>query len=247
VADVGCAVGSGSEIALSNSDVALLGSDLHGVPGAIGIARATSSVIFQNFGWAMGYNLSALPLAAAGLLDPLIAALATGVSSLVVVLNSLRLMRLGRGGIATIRPPAVLRGARGFVASILIPIALFGGGTALAQVFSPARGQPLLPTLPGITTVTLPDGVSTEVYLANSSAGVNAFHIIFSSPAGVTIGVPRVIASSARAGSMTLRIERVSFEHYSAVTELTPGTWHFRVQVPEAGRDRTFVIERVLS
>jgi copper-transporting P-type ATPase V len=246
-ADVGCAVGSGAEIALSNSDVALLGSDLHGVPAAIGIARATSSVIFQNFGWAMGYNLSALPLAAAGLLDPLIAALAMGVSSLVVVLNSLRLMRLGRGGLATIRPPVVLRGARGFVASILVPVALFGGGTVIAQVFSPARGQSLLPTLPGITTVALPHGVSAEVYLANSRAGVNAFHVIFSSPVGVKVGVPRVVASSARGGATTLRIEPVSFEHYSAVTQLTPGTWHFRVIVPDAGHDQRFAVERVLS
>ena len=110
-ADVGCAVGSGSEIALSNSDVALLGSDLGGVPSAIGIATATSAVIVQNFGWAMGYNLSAIPLAAAGLLDPLIAALTMGVSSLIVVLNSLRLLRLGRRGQDLIRPPA--RPARG--------------------------------------------------------------------------------------------------------------------------------------
>ncbi len=90
-ADVGCAVGSGSEAALANSDVALLGSDLEGVPAAVGIARSTSAVIVQNFGWAMGYNLSALPLAAVGLLDPLVAAVAMGLSSLIVVLNSLRL------------------------------------------------------------------------------------------------------------------------------------------------------------
>src|ERR1039457_6240008 len=96
-AAVGCAVGSGSEVALSNSDVALLGSDLHGVPAAIGIAGSTSAIIVQNFGWAMGYNVSALPLAAAGLLDPLVAALAMGLSSLIVVLNRLRLPRLGRG------------------------------------------------------------------------------------------------------------------------------------------------------
>jgi heavy metal translocating P-type ATPase len=145
-ADVGCAVGSGVDIALSNSDVALLGSDLHGVAGAIGIARATSSVILQNFGWAMGYNIAALPLAAAGLLDPLIAAITMGLSSLVVVLNSLRLMRVGRGGLATIRPPGPLRGVRGLVASVLVPVVLFAGATALAQLYSPSRGQSLAPT-----------------------------------------------------------------------------------------------------
>ena len=88
-ADVGCAIGSGSEAALANSDIALLGNDLQGVPAAIGVAGSTYSVILQNFGWAMGYNVSALPLAAFGLLDPLVAAVAMGLSSLLVVLNSL--------------------------------------------------------------------------------------------------------------------------------------------------------------
>ena len=98
-ADVGCAIGSGSEAAVANSGVALLGSDLQGVPAAIGVARSTYAVIVQNFGWAMGYNLAALPLAAFGLLDPLVAAVAMGLSSVIVVLNSLRLRKLGRGGL----------------------------------------------------------------------------------------------------------------------------------------------------
>jgi cation-transporting ATPase V len=72
-ADVGAAVGGGVEAALGASDVALLGTDLRGVPAAVRIARATVNVIRENFGWAMGYNVSALPLAALGLLDPLIA------------------------------------------------------------------------------------------------------------------------------------------------------------------------------
>ena len=97
-ADVGCAIGSGSEAALATSDVALLSNDLQGVPAAIGMARSTYAVIVQNFGWAMGYNVAALPLAATGLLDPLVAAVAMGLSSVLVVLNSLRLSRLGRSG-----------------------------------------------------------------------------------------------------------------------------------------------------
>ena len=111
-ADVGCAIGSGSEAALANSDVALLGNDLYGVPAAIGVAGSTYAVIVQNFGWAMGYNVSALPLAAFGLLDPLVAAVAMGLSSVIVVLNSLRLARLGRDGLAT-GPPRFMRGRRG--------------------------------------------------------------------------------------------------------------------------------------
>ncbi len=178
-ADVGCAVGSGSEVALANSDVALLGSDLRGVPAAVGIAGSTSAVIVQNFGWAMGYNVSALPLAATGLLDPLVAAVAMGLSSLVVVLNSLRLMRLGRDGIDKIRTPSVLRGMRGFVFSVAVPMVVFAAVIVAAQVVSPSRGQPLIPSLPSITGVSLPHGLSAEAYLGSSRAGVDQFHLFF--------------------------------------------------------------------
>ena len=159
-ADVGCAVGSGSEAALANSDVALLGSDLEGVPAAMGIASSTSAVIVQNFGWAMGYNLSALPLAAAGLLDPLVAAVAMGFSSLIVVLNSLRLARLGRTGIESHPPPG--GDARG------AGVRALGGRArgALRRRHRGARkpcrraaGQPLLPSLPSISEVALPHGL----------------------------------------------------------------------------------------
>jgi hypothetical protein len=245
-ADVGCAVGSGSEAALSNSDVALLGSDLEGVPAAVGIATSTSAVIVQNFGWAMGYNLSALPLAAAGLLDPLIAAVAMGFSSLVVVLNSLRLARLGRSGIGRIRPPAVMRGLRGFVLSVAVPVVIFAGATVAAQAVSPARGQPLLPSLPGISEIALPHGVSAEVYLQSSNAGVNQFHVIFTPP-GDAHGTPHVVASRRGGPTMPLRMVRLSPGHYSAYAVFGAGTWHFRgVEVIDA-RSRSFSIERVLS
>jgi heavy metal translocating P-type ATPase len=246
-ADVGCAVGSGSEIALSNSDVALLGSDLGGVPAAIGIATSTSAIIVQNFGWAMGYNLSAIPLAAAGLLDPLIAALAMGVSSLIVVLNSLRLLRLGHRGQDLIRPPAFLRGARGFAASVLLPVVLFGGGTLVAQAFSPSRGQPLLPRLYSISTVSLPHGDAAEVYLASSKAGVNQFHLIFVGPPSVKVGTPHAEAGRAGAASTPLRLAVLSPSHYTAYGVFGPGMWDFRVSVPIDGRSRTFTVTRVLS
>ena len=200
-ADVGCAVGSGSDAALANSDVALLGTDLHGVPAAVGIAGSTSAVIVQNFGWAMGYNISALPLAAAGLLDPLVAAAAMGLSSLIVVLNSLRLVRLGRAGVDRIRPPKVLRGARGFALSVAVPVLLFAGATVGAQAVSPSRGQPLLPSLPSISDVALPHGVGAEVYLGSITRGVNQFHLFLTTSSGVpgsTVRAPHVIATPRR-------------------------------------------------
>jgi heavy metal translocating P-type ATPase len=249
-ADVGCAVGSGSEVALANSDVALLGSDLHGVPAAVGIAGSTSAVIVQNFGWAMGYNLAALPLAAAGLLDPLIAAVAMGLSSLIVVLNSLRLMRLGRRGIQRIRPPRVLRGARGFVFSVAVPVVLFAGVIVAAQAVSPSRGEPLIPSLPSIAQVSLSHGVSAEAYLQSSHAGVNQFHLIFTTPgpsSGTAVTDPRVIAVAGRRATMTLRLARVSSDHYIAFPVLAPGTWHFTVGCVIDGRVRSFSLERVLT
>ena len=136
-ADVGCAIGSGTEAALANSGMALLGNDLEGVPASIGLARSTLAVIHENLGWAMGYNISALPLAAAGLLDPLVAAVAMGVSSLVVVLNSLRLRRFGASGLDRVRPPLVMRGARGFALSVAVPVLLFAGATVAGQAISP--------------------------------------------------------------------------------------------------------------
>ncbi len=248
-ADVGCAVGTGADIALSSADVALLGSDLHGVPGAIGVARATSAVILQNFGWAMGYNLSAIPLAAAGLLDPLVAAVTMGLSSLIVVLNSLRLLRVGKAGVDRLSPPAVLRGARGFAAAVLVPMVLFAAGTVAAQAYSPSRGQPLLGAFYDITTVNLPAGASAEVYLNTEHAGVLQFHLVFADPGapGTAFGTPAVLAVPATGPAVPLRMVRLSPGHYIAYTVLGPGAWQFRVTVTQGSHERSFVVDRTLS
>jgi len=248
-ADVGCAIGSGAEAALANSDIALLGSDLRGVPAAVGVAGATSAVIIQNFGWAMGYNISALPLAAAGLLDPLIAAVAMGLSSLIVVLNSLRLTRLGRGGVDTIRRPR-LRATRGFAISVLIPIVAFASFTVAAEAVSPSRGQSLLPSLYSITTVNLPGGNAAEMYLVSSNAGVNQFHVVFTGPAaGAGGGVPRPQVTATQRGgeTMSLRIIRFGPSHYTAYAVFGPGIWRFHVRGLVGERPVTFSITRVLN
>ncbi len=248
-ADVGCAIGGGSEVALDNSDIALLGSDLRGVPAAVGIAAATSAVIVQNFGWAMGYNLSALPLAAAGLLDPLVAAVAMGLSSLIVVLNSLRLVRLARNGIDSIGLPR-LRGRRGFVLSVLVPVVAFASFTVTAEAVSPSRGQPLLPQLYSVTTVNLPDGLAAEVYLASSNAGVNQFHLLYTGPgtaSGSGVSTPHVVATRAGGEPVTLRMIRLSPSHYTAYAVFDPGNWRFAVRGRVGGRLRTFSVTRGLS
>jgi heavy metal translocating P-type ATPase len=96
-ADLGIAIGTGTDVAIETSDVTLLSSDLAGVASAVRLARATYGTILQNLGWAFGYNLVAIPLAAVGVLDPVVAGAAMGLSSVSVVANSLRLYRFGRG------------------------------------------------------------------------------------------------------------------------------------------------------
>ncbi|RZU10229.1 Cu+-exporting ATPase [Kribbella rubisoli] len=94
-ADLGLAVVSGTDIALKSADIILVREDLRVIPDAIALARRTRQTIHRNLIWAFGYNVAAVPIAAAGLLNPLIAAAAMSLSSLFVTYNSLRLRDFG--------------------------------------------------------------------------------------------------------------------------------------------------------
>ncbi len=92
-ADVSFAIGTGTDVAIETADLTLVSGDINKIADVMELSGATLSIIKQNLFWAMGYNTVAIPVAALGKLNPMIASAAMALSSISVVLNSLRLQR----------------------------------------------------------------------------------------------------------------------------------------------------------
>jgi soluble P-type ATPase len=117
-ADLGIAIGTGTDVAIEASDITMLSAGLEGVATAIRVSQRTHQTILENLGWAFGYNSAALPLAALGLLNPALAGATMGLSSVSVVANSLRLRHFEAA------PARVRMGRRGVLAAWLAPMVL---------------------------------------------------------------------------------------------------------------------------
>jgi copper-transporting P-type ATPase V len=236
-ADVGIALGSGTDVAVAAAGITLMSAQLRAVPRAIRLAQATHEKVIQNLGWAMGYNLTAIPLAVFGLLDPLVAALAMGLSSLVVVLNSLRLQRFGRrDGSGEMRGRT--SGRRALAVSLMAPAALFGAAVVASQALSPARDQTLLPSAASspLTRVALGDGKTLEAFADPGRAGLNQIHLTFLDAAGEGLSVDEleVSASDPHGGHAPLPVTRVGPDHFVVSTALDAGVWSFHLVVRPA-------------
>jgi Cu2+-exporting ATPase len=105
-ADVSVAIGGGTDLAKLNADLVLLGEGLTPLVSGIEAARRTRRIIRQNLVWAVIYNATAVPLAASGWLEPWMAAIGMSASSLLVVLNAMRLLAVGRARAGLLAPAA---------------------------------------------------------------------------------------------------------------------------------------------
>jgi P-type Cu+ transporter len=151
-ADVGIAIGTGADVAIAASDVTLVGGDLRGIVSAIALSRRTVTTMKQGLGWAFGYNLLLVPVAAGALfwwngllLDPVLASAAMAMSSVSVVTNALRLRRFRRPATADaiLNPPLRARiGQYAYLTGVaVVALSLGAGLTAVSRMDFAERGM----------------------------------------------------------------------------------------------------------
>ncbi len=151
-ADVGIAIGTGADVAIAASDITLVGGDLRGIVSAIALSRRTVTTMKQGLGWAFGYNLLLIPVAAGALfwwdgllLDPVLASAAMAMSSVSVLTNALRLRRFRRPSTVDeiLHPPVRSRiGQYAYLTGVaVVALALGAGLTAVSRMDFAERGM----------------------------------------------------------------------------------------------------------
>ena len=178
-ADVGVAIGTGADVAIAASDITLVGGDLRGIVSAIALSRRTVTTMKQGLGWAFGYNLLLIPVAAGALywwngllLDPVLASAAMAMSSVSVLTNALRLRRFRRPDTAAeiLHPPLRARvGQYAYLAGVaVIALAIGSGLTAVSRMdfaghgmngqlaWAQGTGMPMRPAMSVMMTADVP-------------------------------------------------------------------------------------------
>jgi copper-transporting P-type ATPase V len=222
-ADLGIAMGTGVGAAIEAADISVLSGDLRGVARALRLARETYTIVLQNLSWAFGYNLIALPLAMTGLLSPALAAVAMGLSSITVVLNSLRLRRFGRAG-----RPTPVRNRRQRYASIataaVIPAVLLGtlvladpNSFAVPSEASETFRQPASETLEVSVLPLRPGTVDLHLYLLGATGARVPYRSIST----------RATSSSGAHANVSYYVAGTG--HDIAEVDLTRGIWKFQI------------------
>jgi P-type Cu+ transporter len=177
-ADLGIAMGTGTDVAIEAGEVTLMSGDPRAAADAIALSRRTLSTIRSNLVWAFGYNVMAIPLAAVGLLNPMVAAAAMGFSSVFVVTNSLRLrdFRGARGQTPSPRQRVERVAVRLAMAAGIVAVVL--AGAAFQRSLLPGRVIPLELTATGIVPAVLDIAPGEKVTFELRTESTTSLHVV---------------------------------------------------------------------